>query len=185
MASFEVQIYERTRWKITAIFDDKELALYEAERAVTSKRYDGVRVIQETHDANSGVKVTVIFKNGGGENKVFVPPKTTATPSPSQPVSRPDAVAAGEGKHYKPAKQAKIKREISDLQEGIAIGSPPPLQKGIPKKATVNQVGGIQKEKLLQRKKQKKLKELIIAVSIGFIGSLAVIGAFIIALILL
>lgn len=182
MASFEVQIYERTRWKIISIFDDKELAIYEAERAVASKRHGGVRVIQELQAPDNEVRIQVIFKNGGPENKVYTPP--TEKPSDKDPAKAEKKTARKAGK------QAKIPRQVETevMQSGgsgMAIGSPPPLQKGIPKRANSTQIGGSQREKVIQQQKKKKQKELMIAVGAGFFASLIVIGGIVAAVLIL
>ena len=50
MRTYEIHILRNGRWKIDSVFDDKELALFEAQRMDGSGRYPGVRVIEEAFD---------------------------------------------------------------------------------------------------------------------------------------
>ncbi len=52
MRAFEIHTFRNGRWKIDSIFDDKELALFEAQRMDGSGRYLGVRVVEEAFDEN-------------------------------------------------------------------------------------------------------------------------------------
>jgi hypothetical protein len=46
--TFEIHIFQGGRWKIDSVFDDRELALFEAQRMDGSGRYSGVRVVEES-----------------------------------------------------------------------------------------------------------------------------------------
>ena len=62
--SYEIQLYQAGAWKINAIFDDAELALFEARRMVDSRRYGSIRVVKEVFDDNSGnVTTRTIFRD--------------------------------------------------------------------------------------------------------------------------
>ena len=50
MRTYEIHTLRNGRWKIDSVFDDKELALFEAQRMDGSGRYPGVRVIEEAFD---------------------------------------------------------------------------------------------------------------------------------------
>jgi hypothetical protein len=50
ITAFELQTYNEGKWKIDSIFDDKQLALFEAKRLAESGRFPGVRVVQESYD---------------------------------------------------------------------------------------------------------------------------------------
>ena len=52
LTAFELQTYNQGKWKIDSIFDDKQLALFEAKRLAESGRFPGVRVVQESYDAD-------------------------------------------------------------------------------------------------------------------------------------
>ncbi len=53
MRAFEIHTYQNGRWKIDSVFDDKELALFEARRMEDSARFSGVRVVEEAFDQNN------------------------------------------------------------------------------------------------------------------------------------
>lgn len=50
MILYEIHIFRDGKWKIDSVFDDKELAIYEAQRMERGGRFSAVRVIQETYD---------------------------------------------------------------------------------------------------------------------------------------
>jgi hypothetical protein len=50
MILFEIHTFRDGKWKIDSVFDDKELAVYEAQRMEKGGRFSAVRVIQETYD---------------------------------------------------------------------------------------------------------------------------------------
>ncbi len=52
MRAYEIHTFTNGRWKIDSVFDDKELALFEAQRMDGSTRYSGVRVVEEAFDEN-------------------------------------------------------------------------------------------------------------------------------------
>lgn len=47
---FEIHTYRNGSWKIDSVFDDRELALMEAERMDRSSRYSAIRVVEESFD---------------------------------------------------------------------------------------------------------------------------------------
>lgn len=53
--AFEIQQYKSGMWKINSVFDDAELACFEARRMFESGLYSGVRVIEELFDDDTGM----------------------------------------------------------------------------------------------------------------------------------
>ncbi len=47
MKAFEIHTYQGGKWKIDSVFDDRDLALFEAQRMDGSGRFSGVRVVEE------------------------------------------------------------------------------------------------------------------------------------------
>lgn len=47
---FEIHTFRSGVWKIDSVFDDRDLAIMEADRMDRSKRFSAVRVIEETFD---------------------------------------------------------------------------------------------------------------------------------------
>ncbi len=63
MKAFEIHTYLGGRWKIDSVFDDRDLAVFEAERMDVSGRYPGVRVVEETFDeASNSTTNRTIFR---------------------------------------------------------------------------------------------------------------------------
>ena len=63
MKTYEIHTYQSGRWKIDSVFDDKELALFEANRMDESSRYSGVRVVEEAFsDRNRNIRSRTIFR---------------------------------------------------------------------------------------------------------------------------
>lgn len=71
MSSFELQTYKAGKWEIDSYYDDRELALSEAERLDIGGRHNGVRVVEENYDETSNrssyhVVFTKMKRIGGG-----------------------------------------------------------------------------------------------------------------------
>ncbi len=50
MKAFEIHTFQNGKWMIDSVFNDRDLALFEAQRMELGKRYSGVRLIEETFD---------------------------------------------------------------------------------------------------------------------------------------
>jgi hypothetical protein len=73
MKAFEIHTFRGGNWKIDSVFDDKELALFEARRMDESSRYSGVRVVEENFNESSNETVTrTLFKGGRAEKQASV-----------------------------------------------------------------------------------------------------------------
>ena len=86
--TFEIQIYENGRWIINAIFDDRQLALFEAKRMEDNGRFSGrIRVVQEIYFEldNSAQSQTVHSYNG---RKVELPGTAARARKRSNPRKR-------------------------------------------------------------------------------------------------
>lgn len=65
MRAFEIQTFTGGKWKIDSVFDDRDLAVFEARRMDDSNRYAGVRVVEETFDEETEQSVArTIFRGG-------------------------------------------------------------------------------------------------------------------------
>lgn len=70
MRAFEIHTFQEGRWKIDSVFDDRELALFEARRVDEGTRYSGVRVIEEVYDETSDLTTTrTIFRGGNADRQ--------------------------------------------------------------------------------------------------------------------
>ena len=63
MKAFEIHTYQGGRWKIDSVFDDRDLAVFEAQRMDVSGRYPGIRVVEETfHEASNETTNRTMFR---------------------------------------------------------------------------------------------------------------------------
>lgn len=70
MRAFEIHTFQDGKWKIDSVFDDRELALFEARRVDEGTRYSGVRVIEEVYDESSDLTTTrTIFRGGNADRQ--------------------------------------------------------------------------------------------------------------------
>lgn len=106
MRAYEIQTYHGGRWKIDAVFDDRALAMFEAQRMDEGNRYSGVRVVEETFNVSTQkTSIRTIYRGGRAENRAY---KQENQPTPK----RPNVAARGGGrdrvgKRGKPAKKKK------------------------------------------------------------------------------
>ena len=71
MRAFEIHTFQGGKWKIDSVFDDRDLAVFEAQRMEGSKRYVGVRVVEETFDEKTQqTAVRTIYKGTSVDNAV-------------------------------------------------------------------------------------------------------------------
>ena len=71
MKAFEIHTYQCGKWKIDSIFDDRDLALFEAHRMDQSRQYSGIRVVEEIYvEATQQTKTRTIYRGSkvGAEN---------------------------------------------------------------------------------------------------------------------
>lgn len=50
LRAYEIHTFASGKWKIDSVFDDRELALFEATRMEDSGRHAGIRVVEEEFD---------------------------------------------------------------------------------------------------------------------------------------
>ncbi|MDA1324222.1 MAG: hypothetical protein O3C34_05720 [Proteobacteria bacterium] len=83
MRAFEIHTYQDGKWRMDSVFDDRELALFEARRVDEGSRYSGVRVIEENYDETSDKTTTRTIFRGGNldrQRKVSLAKKAFRTP---------------------------------------------------------------------------------------------------------
>ena len=67
LTAFEIQVLNRGNWKIDSIFDDEEMARFEADRVFGRGGYDGVRVVQEMYNETTNTTaVRTVAEMGAG-----------------------------------------------------------------------------------------------------------------------
>jgi hypothetical protein len=75
MVAFELQTYQGGTWKIDSMFDDRDLAVMEAQRLGKSDRYSAVRLIEEVYNPETQNTTTrTIFRTSRlqGENEAAI-----------------------------------------------------------------------------------------------------------------
>lgn len=89
MILFEIHTFRDGKWKIDSVFDDKELAVYEAQRVEKSNRFSAVRVVQETYDEETQrttvrtvYRTTKVDTGNIEARRRRAQPLTVATPPP-------------------------------------------------------------------------------------------------------
>lgn len=78
MRAFEIHTFHNGRWKIDSVFDDRDLALFEASRMESSKRHAGVRVIEENFDEESRKCTTRTIYRGANNVQSKTAPENKA-----------------------------------------------------------------------------------------------------------
>jgi hypothetical protein len=70
MKAYEIHTFKDGVWKIDSVFDDRELALHEANKIDEGSRYAAVRVIEENYDETSDLTTTrTIFRGNRSARK--------------------------------------------------------------------------------------------------------------------
>ena len=63
MKAFEIHTYQSGKWKIDSVFDDRDLAMFEAQRMDSSGRYTSIRVVEEVYfEATKETKTRTIYR---------------------------------------------------------------------------------------------------------------------------
>lgn len=139
--SYEIQTLQRGRWKIASIFDDMELAVYEAKRMDNAGRFSGVRVVQEDVEGNPfatevKAKLSVVFSSGNAAGMTPRPQPLqngseagpggmTPPPIPDIPELSPDGeqVSQRGGRSGGGQRRRKRKRKSDNTLFYVALGA--------------------------------------------------------------
>jgi hypothetical protein len=63
MKAFEIHTFQSGKWKVDSVFDDRSLAIFEAQRMEGSNRFAAIRVIEEDYDGeNNRTTTRTIFR---------------------------------------------------------------------------------------------------------------------------
>lgn len=65
MLAYEIQTFRDGEWKIDSIFNERELAMFEAKRIDEGARYVGVRLIEENYNEATQLTTTRTLFRGG------------------------------------------------------------------------------------------------------------------------
>ena len=116
MRAFEIHTFHNGKWKIDSVFDDRDLALFEASRMDSSSRYAGVRVIEENFDEDSRECKTRTIYRGARNGPTTPAPKNNAGQG-----ARPGAAAKSTGKEQNRRKRAKNIKQKKKKGIGFSI----------------------------------------------------------------
>ena len=119
MQAFELQTYKNGKWDVDSYFDDRQLALSEAQRLEGSARHMGVRVVQEEYDEQSNkADCHVIFSRmkNIGEQDEWRGQAMRASREPQGSTPR------REGANQVRQRRPKPKKSKGNLYVTIAIG---------------------------------------------------------------
>jgi hypothetical protein len=118
MKTYELQTYNRTAWKIDSMFDDADMAIEEARRVEESRRYSGIRVIEEIYDEATNRTTTRTIFRGGLLNQ-----KPSRTMPPGGRGGKPPAAGRTYGTGGEPLHHfaRAAKRKDSSLAARIAV----------------------------------------------------------------
>ncbi|MFZ0694274.1 MAG: hypothetical protein WAN51_09015 [Alphaproteobacteria bacterium] len=81
LVSYELQTFLGGAWKIDSIYDDREIAVYEAQRLQATGRFSAIRVVEEKFDSGAGksvVKTVFRFSKTEAENARAMEQQKTA-----------------------------------------------------------------------------------------------------------
>ena len=70
MVAFELQTYQGGVWKIDSLYDDRKLAMMEAQRVSKGDRYAAVRLVEENYDPDTQSSTSkIIFRSSRLQNE--------------------------------------------------------------------------------------------------------------------
>ena len=79
MRAFEIYTYRESKWKMDSVFDDRELAMYEAKKIAEGSRFSGVKVIEENYDETTNLTTTqTLYRGGAAKTEKKKPAAKTA-----------------------------------------------------------------------------------------------------------
>lgn len=116
MRAFEIHTFHNGKWKIDSVFDDRDLALFEAGRMESSSRHAGVRVIEENYDEDTQECSTRTIYRGAKYGQSTPAPKNKAGQD-----SRSGDPAKDRGREQDRKKRAKTDKEKKKKGIGFSI----------------------------------------------------------------
>lgn len=114
--AFEIHTYQGGKWKIDSVFDDRDLAMFEAQRMDGSGRFSAVRVVEEVFsEKTQETKTRTIFRGSkvDGANNAELEKSRNARQNPPQPRAKRPAEA---GQRKRPPPRRAPKRKSSAMR---------------------------------------------------------------------
>ena len=127
MRAYEIHTFQAGKWQIDSVFDDRELALFEAGRMDEGRRYAGIRVVEEEFDElTEKTKMRTIFRGSKVE-------KANATALEKSKETR----------HKARASHAKMSQQAEAARAGKARNTNPYLLIGLFAAITLLGIGAV------------------------------------------
>lgn len=80
MRAYEIHTFRDGKWKVDSVFDDRELAIFEAKKINEGTRYAGVKVVQEDWDEASNLTtMRTLYRGGAAINDMPAKRRAAAT----------------------------------------------------------------------------------------------------------
>ena len=93
LVAYEVHTFESGTWKITSMFNEKELALIEARRLEEGIRKRETRVVEESHDEDSGrTRTKVVYSTPRIRTDSALGQAQKPAQADKAPATKPEAV---------------------------------------------------------------------------------------------
>ena len=119
--AYEIQTYQSGVWQVDSVFDDEELAVFEARSIHDRGRYVGVRVVLETYNEDTDeVSVRTILKLAKTDENNASARKRQAE---ADQESRKNKQRVGEIKKNKRSAVTSKKAKKKARNEGLALAS--------------------------------------------------------------
>ncbi|MEM7654262.1 MAG: hypothetical protein AAF220_13965, partial [Pseudomonadota bacterium] len=193
LTSYEIQTLQGGRWKISAIFDDRELAIYEAKRMASGQRYESIRVVQENFaGAGDTSQIRVLYRSTGGVEEQVAGQVPALSAKTGKPV--PQANGKAPAAKSEPTLSRPTSQDVASLDEAAAAaelvqqslgggGAPPNRGRAqgqrAPAAAPPMAGGPPMRRRPQQRRRRKNNNTAIIALIIVLVGVIAVAAVFI------
>ena len=104
LVAYEIQTFNDGQWKIDSVYDDQDLAVYEAGRIASGQRFAAVRVVEERFDdENNRIKNRTVFRSSRANRERAAPAsakKATSEKAAGEPA--PPREAGANSKRAKP-----------------------------------------------------------------------------------
>ena len=110
MKAYEIHTFKDGVWKIDSVFDDRDLALHEANKIDEGSRYAAVRVIEEVYDETSDLTTTrTIFRGNRSATKKSPPAQPKQE---KRPVNRGPRGGGNGGRRRRPPPAQKKQSSV-------------------------------------------------------------------------
>ena len=102
MRAFEIHTFKDGKWKMDSVFDDRELAIFEARKISEGSRYAGVKVVEENYDETTNLTTTrTLFRGGAAKAEKAKKPAEKETRARSHTGAGKDPTRRGGAKREK------------------------------------------------------------------------------------